>query len=329
MTTRVRVGLAGLGSHAPERVMTNHDFEELLDTSDEWIVQRTGIRERHYAAEGEATSDMCLVAGRQALEAAGLEATDLDLVVVGTLTPDYLLPASSCLVQDRLGAKNAGAFDVSAACTGFLAAMHTAEAFIAAGRARRVLALGAETLSRFLDMEDRGSAILFGDAAGAAVLTPWEDCRQGEVLKTTLGADGASYELIHMTAGGSRRPPTHETVDGGEHFIRLRGREVYRFAVNKMADMIEEMAGDHPPDEIGLVVPHQVNQRIIESAVSRLGWPMDKVMVNIDRYGNTSAATVPVALDEAWRSGRLESGKLVILVAFGAGMTWGASLLRW
>jgi 3-oxoacyl-[acyl-carrier-protein] synthase-3 len=272
---------------------------------------------------------MCLVAARQALENAGLEPADLDLVIVGTLTPDYLLPACSCLVQDRLGARNAGAFDVAAACTGFLTALHTAEAFIASGRARRVLAIGAESLSRFLDMQDRTSCILFGDAAGAAILAPWEDCRQGELLKTTLGADGSLFDIIHMRGGGSRVPPTHESVERGDHFIRLRGREVYRFAVTKMAELIEDMARGHEPDEIGIVVPHQVNQRIIESALERVGWPMEKVMVNIDRYGNTSAATVPVAMHEAWQAGRLEKDKLVILVAFGAGLTWGASLLRW
>jgi len=329
MTSRLRVGIAGLGSCVPERVMTNHYFEALVDTSDEWIVQRTGIRERRFVKEGEATSDLCLGAARQALENAGLEPTDIDLIVVGTLTPDYLLPACSCLVQGRLGAKHAGAFDVAAACTGFLTALHVGEAFIAAGRARRVLVIGAETLSRFLDMKDRGSCILFGDAAGAAVLAPWEECRQGEVLKTRLGADGLQFEMIHMRGGGSLVPPTHESVERGDHFIRLRGREVYRFAVNKMADLIEEMARDHAPEEVGIVVPHQVNQRIIESAIERVGWPMEKVMTNIERYGNTSAATVPVALHEAWQAGRLESGKLVILVAFGAGLTWGASLLRW
>jgi len=329
MSHRVRVGIAGLGSYVPERVLTNHDFERLVDTSDEWIVQRTGIRERRFAAEGQATSDLCVAAARKALEAAQLEAADLDLIIVGTLTPDYLLPSTSCLVQHQLGARKAGAFDVAAACTGFLTALHTAEGFIASGRARRVLVIGAETLSRFLDMQDRTSCILFGDAAGAAVLTPYEECEQGEVLRTALGADGSAYDIIHMKGGGARMPPTHESIERGDHFIRLRGREVYRFAVTKMADLIQEAAGDHPQDQIGLIVPHQVNQRIIESAIERLGWSMDKVMINIDRYGNTSAATVPVALDEAWRTGKLEPGKLIILVAFGAGLTWGSTLLRW
>ena len=309
--------------------MTNEDFEELVDTSDGWIVQRTGIRERHFAGDEEATSDLCYPAAMQALEAASIDPKDLDLVVVGTLTPDYLLPASSCLVQDRIGAVNAGAFDVAAACTGFLTAFHTAEAFIAAGRARRVLAIGAECLSRFLDMEDRTSCILFGDGAGAAVLAPWEDCRQGEILKTTLGADGSAYDIIHMRGGGSRVPPTRESVEAGDHFIRLRGREVYRFAVTKMASLIQEMSEGHDPDDVCLVVPHQVNARIIEAAVDRLGWSMDKVMMNIAKYGNTSAATVPMALDEALAEGRLEKEKLCVLVAFGAGLTWGGSLVRW
>ena len=329
MSSLVRVGIAGTGSAAPERVVTNHEFEKYVDTTDEWIVQRTGIRERRFAKEGEATSDFSTDAGRKALEAAGISAEELDLVIVGTLTPDYLLPSCSVLVQDRLGAKNAGAFDVASACTGFMTAMSTAEAFIASGRAKNVLAIGAETLSSFLDMKDRSSCILFGDAAGAVVMRPWEECKQGEVLKTTLGADGSAFEAIHMKGGGSRVPPTLESVERGDHFIRLKGREVYRFAVTKMADLILEMAEGHDPEEIGIVVPHQVNQRIIEAAMERVGWSLDKVMINIDRYGNTSAATVPVALDEALRAGRVQKGKLAIFVAFGAGLTWGASLVRW
>ena len=311
------------------RVLTNQDCAKLVDTSDEWIVQRTGIRERHFAAEGEATSDMCVHAARRALEAARVAPEEIDLVVVGTLTPDYLLPSCSCLVQNRLGCKNAGAFDVAAACSGFLTALHTAEAFIAAGRAKRVLAIGAETLSRFLDWEDRSSCILFGDGAGAAVLVPHEERPQGEILETTLGADGSAFDLIHMRGGGSLVPPTHDSVDRKEHFIRLKGRDVFRFAVTKMAELIEGMAKGHSYDEVGLIVPHQVNGRIIEAAMERVGWPLDKVMINIDRYGNTSAASVPIALDEAVRAGRLLPGQLLISVAFGAGLTWGGTLVRW
>ncbi len=329
MTDRVRVGIAGVGSYVPERVVPNEYFTHVVDTSHEWIVKRTGICERRFAAEGETLSDLGVAASNKALKAAGLAGEDIDLVVTGTLTPDYLLPGASVLIQDRVGAVNAGAFDVSSACTGFLSALHTAEAFVAAGRAKRALAVGGEILSRYIDMSDRTSCILFGDGAGAAVVTPWEECRQGEILRTTLGADGSRFDIIHMEGGGSTLPATPETLAAGKHYIRLRGRDVYRFAVNKMAELINEMAAGHDPDEIGLVIPHQVNARIIESALDRVGWPRDKVVINIDRYANTSAATVPLAWDEAIAEGRLIQNKLVILVAFGAGVTWGASLLRW
>jgi 3-oxoacyl-[acyl-carrier-protein] synthase-3 len=329
MTSRVRVGIAGTGSQLPARVLTNHDFEQWVDTSDEWIVQRTGIRERRWVSEDQTTSDMCLAAGRKALDAAGVQPEELDLVIVGTLTPDYLLPACACLVQDRIGAKNAGAFDVSAACTGFLTALHTGESFISAGRTKRVLVIGAESLSRFIDIKDRSSCIIFGDGAGAAVLMPWEDCRQGEILRTKLGADGSGYATIHMKGGGSKTPPTLESVARGDHFIRLQGRETFRFAVAKMAEMIELMVEGQDPSQVGLIVPHQVNQRIFEAAMERLGWGLDKLFINIDKYGNTSAASVPIALDEAVRAGRMHKEKLAVLVAFGAGLTWGGTLIRW
>jgi len=232
-------------------------------------------------------------------------------------------------VQDALGATRAGAFDCSAACTGFLTALHTGEAFIAAGRARRVLAIGAETMSRFLDFQDRGSCILFGDGAGAAVLAPHDECGQGEILRTTLGADGAGQAFIRIPGGGSRLPPTAESVRDRENFIRVQGRDVFRFAVARMSALIAEMIEGCDPDEIGLVVPHQVNERIIEAALERIEIDPSKVIVNIHGYANTSAATVPIALDESKRNGLLEKGKLVVLVAFGAGLTWGGSLLRW
>lgn len=309
--------------------MGNREFEKWIDTSDEWIVQRTGIRERRWVAEDETTSDMCVAAGRQALDAAGVKPQDLDLVIVGTLTPDFLLPACSCLVQNRLGAVNSGAFDVSAACTGFLTALHTGEAFLSAGRAKRVLVIGAESLSRFIDLKDRSSCIIFGDGAGAAVLMPWEECHQGEILRTRLGADGSGYATIHMRGGGSKTPPTAESVARGDHFIRLQGRETFRFAVAKMAEMIELMVEGQDLSQVDLIVPHQVNQRIFEAAMERLGWGLDKLFINIDKYGNTSAASVPIALDEAVRAGRVRKEKLAVLVAFGAGLTWGGTLIRW
>jgi 3-oxoacyl-[acyl-carrier-protein] synthase-3 len=309
--------------------MTNDDFARIVDTSDEWIVQRTGIKERRFARDGENCSDLCIDAARRALDDAGVKAEDLDLIVVGTLTADQLLPAVSCMLQERLGARRAGAFDVDAACTGFMTALSTAEAFVAAGRARRVLAIGAETLSRYLDMNDRGSCILFGDGAGAAVVAPWEECRQGEILRTELGADGTGFDLIQIPMGGGRTPHQHPDYDPAEHFIQMKGREVYRFAVAKMAEMIEAMTAGVDKDEVGLLVPHQVNLRIIDAALERLGWGRDRCFVNIEKYGNTSAASVPIALDEARRAGLLPKDKYVVLVAFGAGLTWGGALLRW
>jgi 3-oxoacyl-[acyl-carrier-protein] synthase-3 len=329
MTERVRVGIAGTGSYAPERVVPNSHFEKIVETSDEWIVKRTGIKERRYAAEDQATSDLATIAGRQALENAGIAPEDVDLILLGTASPDALVPPSAPLIQEALGAKNAGVFDCNAACSGFMAAFNTAEAFVASGRAKNVLAIGAETLSRLTDFTDRSSCILFGDGAGAMVLSPWEDCRQGEVLKTTLGGDGSGYHFIRMPGGGSRLPATHDTVESREHFIKVQGRDVFRFAVTRMADLVAEMAEGFNQDEISLVVPHQVNLRIIQSAVERLGWDMDKFVVTIDKYGNASSATVPFAFDEVRRAGRIEKGKLAIMVAFGAGLTWGASLIRW
>lgn len=329
MAAQRPVGFAGTGSFLPERVVPNSWFEGFLDTSDEWIVQRTGIRERRFAAEGETTSTMSIAAAQRACEAASIDPADLDLIVVGTLTGDYQMPSTACLVQNALGAKRAAAFDVSAACTGFLNATHVAEAMIATGKAERALAIGAETLSRFLDYDDRGSCVLFGDGAGAAILTPFEQCRRGEVVKTRLGADGEHFDFIIIPGTGSKQPPTAEGLANRDHLIHLRGREVFRFATVKMAELIEDMLEGIDESELGLIVPHQVNRRIIDAALDRLGMTDEKVAVNIQHYANTSAATVPIALDEAVREGRIEPGKYVVLVAFGAGMTWGASLLRW
>lgn len=329
MASRIRVGIAGTGAYVPERVVTNEWFEEILDTNDEWIVQRTGIRERRYAADDQATSDLCVIAAERALVAAGVTADQLDLIIVATISPDFQLPSTAVLVQDRIGATHAGAFDVAAACSGFLTALHTGEAFIAAGRARRVLVIGAETLSRFLNFEDRGSCIIFGDGAGAAVLMPHGECGQGEIIRTSLGADGSGYEFIHMPGGGTRVPATVESVEAKQHKIQLRGRETFKFAVQRMSALIRDFLEDYDPSELGLIVPHQVNRRIIDAALDRLGMTDEKVVVNIQHYGNTSAASVPVALDEAIRAERCVPGKLVVLVAFGAGLTWGGTLIRW
>lgn len=329
MTSIVRAGIAGTGHAVPDRVVTNDDLAKIVDTSDEWITQRTGIKERRFVDEGTNCSHLCLEAAQKALDAAGVAPNEIDLIVTGSLTQDHLMPSVSTLVQTRLGCERAGAFDVLSACTGFLTALHTAEAFVAAGRAKNVLAIGGETLSRYLDMNDRTSCILFGDGAGAAVVKPIEEGGQGEILWTTLGADGSGYEFIHIPEGGAEHPHNHPDYDRSNHYIRVRGREVYRFAVTKMTELINEAAERFGADSIKLVVPHQVNLRIIEAARERLGWPMEKFFVNIHKYGNTSAGSVPIALDEAVRDGSIQSGDVVVLVAFGAGLTWGATAIRW
>ena len=329
MTELIRVGIAGTGSSVPERVMTNEDFARLVDTSDEWIVQRTGIKERRFVEDGQNCSDLAFEAGRRALEAAGVEPAEIDTIIVGTLTADYLMPTVSCQLQERLGASRASAFDVQSACTGFMTALHTGEALVAAGRSKTVLAIGAEVLSRWVNMKDRSSCILFGDGAGAAVLRPLATCERGEILRSKLGADGSGFQYIHMPHGGTRVPHYHPDYDPELHYIALKGREVYRFAVTKMVEMIEVALDGYDRDEVGLIVPHQVNLRIIESALERLGWDLERCVVNIDKYGNTSAASVPIALDEAVREGRIQRGQRVVLVAFGAGLTWGSALLRW
>jgi len=328
MTQRVRVGIAGTGSYVPRRVMTNDDFAKVVDTSDEWITQRTGIKERHFVDE-ENCSDLAFHAAERALDDAGVRAKDLDLIVVGTITADYLMPTVACLIQDRLGATRAGAFDLQAACTGFLSGLITGESYIAAGRARRVLVVGAETLSRYVDMSDRGTCVLFGDGAGAAVLTELDHCKQGEILETRLGADGSGFDFIYIPVGGAAIPHTSPRYVKEDHFIKVRGREVFRFAVGKMTELIESVTEGVDRDDVALVVPHQVNKRIIDAALERLGWDEERCMVNIHKYGNTSAASVPIAFDEARREGRVRKGQLVVLVAFGAGLTWGATLIRW
>jgi 3-oxoacyl-[acyl-carrier-protein] synthase-3 len=329
MTQLRTTGIAGTGSYLPERVVDNAFFEGILDTNDEWIQQRTGIAQRRHVSDGEENSHMCIKAAKQALEEAGVEASELDLIIVATISGDYQMPATACLVQHALGATNAGAFDVQAACSGFVTALSVGEAFVSSGRFDRVLVIGAEALSRFLDFEDRGSAILFGDGAGAAVLTPHSECKRGEIIKTTLGADGEGWDHIWIPSGGTKRPASLESVAEREHFIRVNGREVYRFAVKRMGEVIGEMMEGYDQSEIGLIVPHQVNQRIIDAAVERHNIPAEKVMVNINKYGNTSAASVPIALHEAIETGRIEDGKLVVLAAFGAGLTWAGALLRW
>ncbi|MDE0905349.1 MAG: ketoacyl-ACP synthase III [Planctomycetota bacterium] len=328
MTKIQTAGIAGTGICLPDQLITNDDLAQIIDTNDEWITKRTGIRERRWVEDGVNCSDLATGAGRQALANAGLKAEDLDLIVVGTISGDLVFPSVACQVQHNLGA-TCSAFDVSAACTGFLTAMQVASTHIAAGLAKNVLVIGTEALSRMLDKTDRGSAIIFGDGAGAAVLQPFDICKRGEILRSTLGADGSGHGLIAMPMGGTSHFHNMDSYVSDEHFIKLKGREVYRFAVHKMAELIRWAMEGIDEEDLCCVIPHQVNQRIIEGALDRLDWNQDKVMINIQRYGNTSAASVPIAFHEALEEGRLQEGKYVVLVAFGAGLTWGANLLRW
>jgi 3-oxoacyl-[acyl-carrier-protein] synthase-3 len=324
-----RVGILGTGSHTPERVLTNQDLERLCDTSDEWIVTRTGMRERRLVAAGETTSDLATAAGRRALDAAGLAAGDVELILVATVTPDHVCPPTACYVQQKLGAPRAAGFDVSAACSGFMNALSTGHHLVAAGAFGNALVIGADVLSSITDYQDRQSCVLFGDAAGAVVLAPDPD--GAELLDHVLGIDGSGADLIIMPAGGSAKPASIDTVTRREHYLTLEGRKVFRFAVTRFAEVIDEVLARNgfTVGDLDLIVPHQANLRILEAAAERLGVGMDRLFVNVDRYGNTSSASVPLALDEAVRQGRIHRGDLVCLVAFGGGLTWGASLVRW
>jgi len=321
--------IAGIGHYLPERIMTNAEMERLIDTTDEWIVTRTGIRERRIAAPEQASSDLAIEAAREAMADAGVTAQDLDLIIVGTATPDMLFPATACLLQDRLGAKRAGAFDLSAACSSWVYAAAVAHGYVSAGLADTVLVVGAETLSKITNYKDRSTCVLFGDSAGAAVIRP-ADPGTG-FLSFYLGADGAGGELIILPGGGSRLPASYETVERGQHYLQMNGREVYKFAVRVIPRAIEEAAerAGLGLDEIDWFIPHQANIRIIDAAAERLGQPREKFYVNVERFGNTSSASVPVALYEAVRSGRLQPGQLAVLVAFGGGLTWASCAIRW
>ncbi|WP_227766724.1 beta-ketoacyl-ACP synthase III [Zhaonella formicivorans] len=323
------VAIVGTGSAVPERVLTNDDLAKMVDTNDEWIRTRTGICERRIADANTATSDLCVLAAKRAIADAGISPGELDLIIVATVTPDMMFPATACLVQDRIGATKAGAFDLSAGCSGFLYGLATGSQFIAAGLYEKVLVIGAETLSKITDWEDRSTCVLFGDGAGAVVL---QSAPAGAgVLSVHLGAAGSGGDLLTLPAGGSRRPTTAETVAKREHYIHMSGNEVFKFAVKVMGEAslkaLEKC--NKTKEDIDFLIPHQANIRIIEAAVKRLNLSPDKVYINLDRYGNTSAASVPVALDEAVKAGKVKKGDVVLLVAFGAGLTWGASVIEW
>ena len=329
MKVKWAVEIAGTGASVPAGVLTNQDFEKHLQTSDDWIIQRTGIRERRIVGEDESTLTLSAAASREALENAGLTPEEIDLIVIGTATPEHVLPSTACELQAELGCRWIPAFDISAACSGYVYAMIDAAQFIDSGMAKTALVLGAETLTRITDMEDRGTAILFGDAAGAVILRPSSDPDRG-IIAAKIGADGGRAKAVWIPGGGSAKPASHSTVDERLHYMKMNGRAIYKFAVTMMHSLVEETVEEAgcKVEDLALVIPHQSNLRIIESAADRLGMTMDKVAINIDRFGNTSAASIALAFHEAISTGRVKSGDLVMLVAFGAGLTWGGIAYR-
>ena len=322
------VSITGLGAYAPERVMTNADIAELVETSDEWVVERTGIRERRIAAPGEAMTDLALPAARAALAQAGVRAEDVDLILVATVTPDTMFPTTSALLAEALGARNAAAYDLLAGCTGFVYALAQAYGMVAAGLSQRALVVGGDVLSRIIDWTDRSTCVLFGDGAGAVVVEPVET---GGFRGFELGADGGGGEHLVLPAGGSRLPTSPDTVAAGQHFVKMNGREVFKFATRVLVSSAERVLDECGVrmEDVDVYVPHQANVRIIDHASRKLGVPQERVVVNVDRYGNTSSGSIPLALADALADGRLRPGVLVLMTGMGAGLTWGSALMEW
>jgi 3-oxoacyl-[acyl-carrier-protein] synthase-3 len=323
------VGIVGIGMAVPSKVVTNDDFTKLVDTSDEWITQMTGIKERRFTDEDTATSDLAAAAAKDAMARAGVSPDDIDMIIVATATPDMFFPSTACLVQDKIGAKNAFAYDNCAACSGFIFGLVIAKQFITTGSVGTALVIGAETLTKFTDFSDRNTCVLFGDGAGAAVVNRCEPPRG--IIDHFMKCDGSLGDLLKLPAGGARMPASHETVDAHQHYIKMQGRQVYVNAVKCMSDAVLRVLEQQglSGDDLDLLVPHQANIRIMTSVAERAGMPMEKVLVNIHEYGNTSAASIPIALAEAERDGRLKKGMLVGMVAFGSGFTWASALVRW
>jgi len=321
--------ITGTGMSVPDRVVTNHDLERMVDTSDEWITTRTGIKERRIAAEGDSLSMYSIKACQHAMEAAGVTADEIDMIILATVTPDMPIPATACTIQHALGCTRAPAFDIAAGCSGFLYAQSVAKQFLINGRLKHILVVGAELLSKYLDWEDRTTCVIFADGAGAVVMSAGEEPRG--VLSSAMHADGSLVDYICMPGGGVLHPPGQAMVDQRLHYIRMRGNETFKTAVRSISDVCKEVleAADLTVDDIDLFVPHQANRRIIDAVAARLKVPEDRCYVNIDHYGNTSSASIPIALDEARRSGRIKDGDILLMAAFGAGLTWAASVIRW
>lgn len=328
MSDRVSCGIAGLGAYLPEKVLTNFDLEKMVDTTDEWIRTRTGIQERRIAEPGTPASDLGLRAALVALDDAGMKPSDLDLIIVATITPDSFFPSTACAIQHKLGAR-CGAFDMAAACSGFIYALNVANGLIASGLYQNILVVGTEVLSGFIDWKDRSTCVLFGDGAGAAIIS--RHAKRGKIIAGSIGSDGSQGDILNIPAGGSAIPPTEDSVRSGLHTLKMQGTEVFKVAVRTMDESVREVlqsAGIQLSD-LKLLIPHQANQRILQAVRERLELPEEKVFMNVHRYGNISSASIIVALYEAVREGRIQKDDYVALVAFGGGLTWGSTLLRW
>ena len=322
--------IAGIGSFVPEKVLTNEEMSNIVDTSDEWIMSRTGIKERRIAEKGLTTSDIAASAAKKALDVSGLKPEDIELVLVGTITPDMIFPSTACIVQNKLGLKNAAALDISAGCSGFIYSLSVADSFIKSEKYKNVLVIGADLLSRITDYEDRSTCVLFGDGGGAAVLTANTQNNRG-ILSTHMHSEGGHDDILMLKAGGSLMPASFESVSSREHYIKMKGSELFKYAVNYLKDIAQEAIDFNglKPEDIDLFVPHQANVRIIEATAKKLKFPMERVFVNVEKYGNTSSGSIPIALDEAYSSGRIKENDIVLIDAIGAGLTWASSIIRW
>ncbi len=322
--------ITATGSYVPKRKLTNLDLETMVDTSDEWIIARTGIKERRIASKDQACSDLAVKAAGNALKQRGMKPEELDLIIVATVTPDTFVPSAACVLQDKLGASKAAAFDVNAACSGFIYALSIADSFIRSGQYSKILVVGSEVLSKITNWQDRSTCILFGDGAGAVLVEPASG-REGRILSVDIHADGSKGDLLMIPAGGSKMPVSEETLKSGLHYLQMSGNETFRVAVKTLEGLVIDTLKKNgiESSRIALLIPHQANLRIIKATAERLGLPLDRVAVNIDRLGNTSAASIPIALDEAARAGRLKHGDYILLEAFGGGLTWASALLKW
>ena len=329
MQQNQKASITGIGSYLPSKILTNHDLEKMVDTSDDWIVQRTGIKERRIVENGMVTSDLAAQASLKAMEDAGISPQDIDMIITSTITPDHFFPSTSCYIQQKIGAIRASAFDILAACAGFIYALSIAQSVVDSGAAKTILVVGAECLSKITDYTDRTTCVLFGDGAGAAIVQ--KSNTKHEIISTSLAADGSQADILIMPGGGTRNPASLESIQQRLHYIQFKGKEVFKLAITNITNLILETVEKNglKLSDIDLIIPHQSNLRIIEATMEKLGLPMEKAFVNIDKYGNTSSASVPIAIDEARREGRLRKGDLVMLVAFGGGLTWGSSLIRW